>query len=103
VTLFTHGPFTVTLTCTKTGAGTSSEVDAASTVANSVLNGTVVATANTKQNIGAGVATATTAAGYNGDRTVDLETPSGQTLIVNGASGVNTLGVDCWSDYAGIG
>jgi hypothetical protein len=46
VTLFTSGPFTVTMTCTDDGTDTSSEIDASSSEDQSDLNGTF-ANANT--------------------------------------------------------
>lgn len=44
-TLVTHGPFTVTMTCTTSGAATGLTVTATSTEANSDLDGTVAPTA----------------------------------------------------------
>ena len=54
VTLFTSGPFTVTMTCTDDGSNTSSVINASSTEDQSDLNGTF-ADANTPTDTGADV------------------------------------------------
>jgi hypothetical protein len=100
VTLFTFGPFTITMTCTKTGSGTSLVVDASSTEPNSVLDDNLVPTANMSTNVGPNAGPATS---FNENDNVndDFEAPSGAQGIVTGAVGVNSLGTDCWANFIG--
>jgi hypothetical protein len=100
VTLFTFGPFTITMTCTTTGSGTTLEVDASSSEPNSVLNDNLVAMANTSTNVGPGVGP-TTSFSENDNVNDDFEAPSGAHGIVTGATGVNSLGTDCWANFIG--
>jgi hypothetical protein len=102
VPLFTRGPFTVTMTCTKTGAGTALDVFASSSEANSVLDHNPVPGANSPLNIGPDIA-ATTAFAEDDNVNVDLEAPSGAGVIMPVALGVNSLGTDCWANFSGIG
>jgi hypothetical protein len=103
VLLFTTGPFTVELVCTKTATGTSFVVDAESTEANSVLNGTLVTSANTFQDLGSifDINVTNTFASHR-ELTMDLEDPSGAQALVVGADGVNSLGKDCWANFSGL-
>jgi hypothetical protein len=103
VTLFTSGPFTVTMSCTKTGSGTTLTLAGTSTEANSVINGNLVTSAGTSQDLGGTVdiGTATTAFSIKDDVNVDFEAPSGAQAVLVGADGVNGLGTDCWANWAG--
>ena len=100
VTLFTSGPFTVTMTCTKTAAGTSLFVNASSSEANSVLNGVLVPLAGTSNEVGPHIVS-TTSFSESNDVNDDFEAPSGAEAIVTGAVGVNSLGTDCWANWVG--
>lgn len=103
VTLFTSGPFTVTMTCTDDGTNTSSEIDASSSEDQSDLNGEF-ADANTPTDTGADVFP--TADGTPGSllepATLTLVAPSGASVIVNGLAGVNSFGTACWADLIGV-
>jgi hypothetical protein len=101
VTLFTVGPFTVKMVCTNSGTGPSLTIDATSTEANSVLNGTLVATANTSTDVGPDIAASTTFH-ESDDVNDDFEAPSGAQAVVLGAVGTNSLGTDCWANWTGI-
>ena len=100
VTLFTSGPFTVKMRCTKTGAGTSLSVKATSSEANSVLNDSLVALAGTATDVGPDI-TSTTSFSESDNVNDDFEAPSGAEAIVTGAVGVNSLGTDCWANWIG--
>ena len=100
VTLFTVGPFTITMTCTKTGSGTSLMNNASSSEPNSVLDGTLVPTAGTTSDVGH-IAT-TTIPDENNDVNDDFEAPSGAEAILVVAEGVNSLGTDCWANWIGL-
>jgi hypothetical protein len=101
VTLFRTGPFTVTMTCTKTGAGTSLTLDASSTGAGAILDHTPAPVADTPTDLGDDVGPETSV-DVDADFTISLEAPSGAQAIVTGAEGVNSLGADCWANLAGI-
>ena len=104
VQLFTIGPFSVSMTCGRNAAGqVSLTLTGNSSIAGSDLNGNL--------NIGAGAVTdlgpdvdiaATTAPQTANDVTMDFEAPGGAEAIVSGATGVNSLGADCWANFAGI-
>ena len=93
MTLFTSGPFTVTMTCTDDGTNTSSEIDASSTEDQSDLNGTF-ADANTPTDTGADVAPTPdgTPGSLFAPATIALVAPSGASAIVTGMAGVGSLG-----------
>ncbi|HXO07537.1 MAG TPA: hypothetical protein VN880_05870 [Solirubrobacteraceae bacterium] len=94
-TVVRTGPFTITMSCT---SGPDVMLFASSSEANSVIDGTLVAPANTQvpvplqQTVGN--------VGTNG--VVDLEAPSGIQALLIGADGVNSLGTACWANFAGI-
>lgn len=98
VTLFSHGPFTVTMTCTTSGNLTSMSVDATSSESNSVIDG---APGVTSDNLGGFNFAA--GAQVNGG-TYTFEAPSGAGLVVAGSFGTNSAGVSngCWANFAGI-
>jgi len=102
VTLFTSGPFKVTMTCTDDGTNTSSEIDASSSQGQSDLNGTF-ASANTPTDTGADVGP--TPDGTPGSlftpATIALVAPNGATAVVTGISGVSSFGTGCWADFTG--
>jgi hypothetical protein len=89
VTLFTFGPFTVTMTCT----ASSSTVTASSSEANSVID-----SANKIPGLNV------TSSGVNKSASgIDFEAPSGAEAIFSAADGVNTLGSSgCWANWVGI-
>ena len=103
MTLFKSGSFTVSMKCTKTGAGTALELIGTSTEANSFLNGTLVPAANTATDLGGNVDIgATTTPTIRDDVNIDFEAPSGSQAVLVGADGVNSLGTDCWANWAGV-
>lgn len=103
VTLFTSGPFKVTMTCTDDGTNTSSEIDASSSEDQSDLNGEF-ADANTPTDTGADVEP--TPDGTPGSlftpATIALVAPSGARAIVTGMAGVESFGTGCWADLTGV-
>jgi hypothetical protein len=100
VTLFSVGPFTVTMNCTKSGSTTSNTINASSSEANSIVFGTMMPTANTPTDVGPD--TSSTTFGINDNAAVDLEAPSGAGFQLDAADGVNSLGTDCWANWSGI-
>jgi len=101
VTLFTSGPFTVTMTCTDDGTNTSSEIDASSTEDQSDLNGTF-ADANTPTDTGADVYSTPDGTPYSTlPTTIALLAPSGASAIVTGMAGAGSFGTGCWADFTG--
>ena len=104
VTLFTSGPFTVTMTCTDDGSNTSSVINASSTEDQSDLNGEF-ADANTPTDTGADVEPTPdgTAGSLFAPATIALVAPSGASAIVTGMAGVGSLGTTgCWADFTGV-
>jgi len=104
VTLFTSGPFKVTMTCTDDGTDTSSEIDASSSQDQSDLNGQF-ASANTPTDTGADVEPTPdgTPGSLFSPPTIALVAPSGATAIVTGMAGVGSFGTGCWADFSGVG
>jgi hypothetical protein len=104
VTLFTSGPFTVTMTCTDDGTNTSSTINASSSEDQSDLNGQFAAANTPTDTITADVqATPDGTPGSLGTpATIALVAPSGATAIVTGIAGVGSFGTGCWADFAGI-
>lgn len=100
-TLFTVGPFTVLMSCQSTGGGTSLTLRASSSEASSVIDGKIVP-ANTQVAPTGLDIPATSTATANPSKTIDFEAPSGAQAVVAGADGVNSLGADCWANFAGI-
>lgn len=102
VTLFTSGPFTVTMTCTDDGTSTSSEIDASSSEDQSDLNGQFAA-ANAPTDTGVDVSPTPdgTAGSLFAPQTIALVAPSGASAIVTGISGVGSFGTGCWADFTG--
>ena len=100
VTLFSVGPFTVTMNCTKSGGTTSNTINASSSEANSIVFGTMMPTANTPTDVGPD--TSSTTFSINDNAAVDLEAPSGAGFQLDAADGVNSLGTDCWANWSGI-
>jgi hypothetical protein len=98
VTLFSHGPFTVTLTCTTSGNLTSVSVNATSSEANSVFDADAGLSADslgsTDYSAGAKIM----------GGTYTLEAPSGAEIVLGGSFGTNSLGLTkgCWANFAGI-
>jgi hypothetical protein len=104
VTLFTVGPFTVKMTCTKTASGTTVSLSGTSTEASSDINGNLVATAGTAQDLGSTTDVNTPTSGFaqRDNVNIDFEAPSGAQAVLAGADGVNSFGTDCWANWAGI-
>jgi hypothetical protein len=102
VTLFTSGPFKVTMTCINDGTSTSSQIDASSSEDQSDLNGTF-ASANTPTDTGADVEPTPdgTPGSLFAPATIALVAPSGATAVVTGISGVGSFGTGCWADFTG--
>lgn len=107
VTLFTVGPFTVWMTCTKTGPTSNPQTGltlyATSSEAGSIINGVLVMNAGTVQDLGKTTDVgATNGYASKDDVNIDFEAPSGAAAVLVGADGVNSLGTDCWANWAGI-
>jgi hypothetical protein len=102
VTLFTSGPFKVTMTCTDDGTNTSSEIDASSSEDQSDLNGEF-ADANTPTDTGADVPPTPdgTPGSLFGATSIALVAPSGASVIVTGMAGVGSFGTGCWANFTG--
>ena len=99
VTLFSHGPFTVTMTCTTSGSNlTGMEVDVTSSEANSVVDGDVNVSSDVLGQFNFSASSQTTGGTYT------LEAPSGASMVLGGSIGTNSLGVShgCWANFAGI-
>jgi hypothetical protein len=103
VTLFTSGPFKVTMTCTDDGTETSSEIDASSSEDQSDLDG-LFADANTPTDTGYDVDAIPdgTPGSLFEPATLTLVAPSGASVIVNGTAGVNSFGTACWAEFVGV-
>jgi len=103
VTLFSTGPFTVTMTCINSGSGPALTLYGKSTENGSDLNGTLNVPANTSTDLGSNVdIAATTTPKTQNDVNIDFEAPSGASAVLIGATGVNSLGTDCWASWSGI-
>jgi hypothetical protein len=102
-TVFTSGPFTLTMTCTDTGSGPALQLFGTSTIGSSAIDGQVVA-ASSPVDIDKGAldVSASNAPTANPAGAIDFEAPNGASAIVTGADGINSLGSDCWADFAGI-
>jgi hypothetical protein len=98
-TVISTGPFTVTLTCTKTGSTVTESLDASSTEAGSDINGTLEP-AGTPNNLDTRGPSAVFADTINTN--VDLAAPSGATLDFMYGEGINSLGTDCWIHFFGF-
>jgi hypothetical protein len=101
VTLFTFGPFTVTLTCDKSGSTTTVTMNGGSGEGGSFVGGGApVDTPNTFVQVGPTVsgagAHATSASG------IHFEAPSGAEAILSASAGINSLGTDCWASWVGM-
>jgi hypothetical protein len=87
--------------CSKdAGGNVTLALTGSSSEAGSVIDGSLVATANTPVDLGdVGPDT-----GFEQFDNVndDFEAPSGAQGILEGAAGINSLGSDCWSNWTGI-
>jgi hypothetical protein len=101
VTLFTSGPFTVTMTCTDDGTETSSEVDASSSEDQSDLNGTF-ADANTPTDTDQDIFGTPDGSPTSTPATIALVAPSGASAIVTGIVGAQSFGTACWAELTGV-
>jgi len=101
VTLFTSGPFTVTMTCTDDGTETSSEVDASSSEDQSDVNGTF-ADANTPTDTDQDIFGTSDGTPSSAPATIALVAPSGASAIVTGIVGAQSFGTGCWADFTGV-
>lgn len=98
-TLFHHGPFTVTMTCTTaTNGDTTMTIDATSTEANSVMDSDTGVTRDTLDGFSLSSSSPQVSGG-----TYTLEAPSGAALVFSGSFGTNSNGVSngCWANFAG--
>jgi hypothetical protein len=108
VTLFKTGPFTISMTCTKAASGGMAlNLFGSSTEANSMINGTLVNTANTPADlidtdIPQGGAAPPTKAQEINNLNIDFEAPSGAQAVLAGADGVNSLNTDCWANWVAL-
>jgi hypothetical protein len=107
VTLFKTGPFTITMTCTKTATGTTLDLFGSSTEAKSFIDGTFVNNANTPTklaftNLGDPTPVPSATAAEANDVNIDFEAPSGGQAILVGADGVNSLNTDCWANWVAL-
>jgi len=100
VTLFTSGPFTVTMTCTDDGTETSSEIDASSSQDQSDLNGTF-ASANTPTDTDEDIFGTPDGTPSSTPATIALVAPSGASAIVTGIVGAQSFGTGCWAEFTG--
>lgn len=113
MTLFTHGPFTITMTCTTTSSGSASytgmTIDATSSESNSVIDATAGVPANASINLAGtfntdGTPRRSQTAQIGGGAAYTLEAPSGAGLVFAGSYGTDSNGVNngCWANLAGI-
>lgn len=105
VTLLSHGPFTVTMTCTLNSSRTDTalSLDASTSESGSVIDGETGAPANASTQIGSVGSTASTPAPQFDS--FSFEAPDGTALIFSGSFDVNSLGSqtkNCWAALAGI-
>ena len=103
--MFKTGPFTVTMTCTKTASGTTLNLFGSSTEANSIIDGTLVRRRKHAEGLtftDLGPTPQSTTPQVADDVNIDFEAPSGAQALLIGADGVNSLNADCWANWAGI-
>jgi hypothetical protein len=93
VTLFTFGPFTVTITCTKSGSTTAVAVSASSAEAGSIID-------SSGRIPGLGVSSSGSAS--KSAPGIDFTSQSGVEAIFSAADGVNSMGTDCWANWVGM-
>lgn len=106
VTLFRSGPFTMSMTCTSSGANssnTSLTLSGSSTEASSDVDGVLDPTPGASVVIGPSIRP-TAAASSADDYVFAFEAPSGAQAVLSGSVGVNSVGVTngCWANLAGI-
>jgi hypothetical protein len=90
------------MVCTSTGTGTTLEIEASSTEANSILNATQQPTANKLTDLGSNTDVSNNPSfAITNDVNIDFEAPGGAPAVLIGSSGVNSLGAACWSDWVG--
>jgi hypothetical protein len=121
VVLVSSGPFTLSMVCftPSGGSGTALELQASSSMAGSDLGGQFPGGANPAADVGnegaafsylgstpgaTGDIEATTGQVATTNFSIDMEAPSGSnpSLIVSGATGVNSLGTSCWANLSGL-
>ncbi len=93
VTLFTFGPFSVSMTCTRSGSTTSLAVTAASGEPGSIVDSTGRIP---------GLAVSSSGSASHSAPGIDFESPSGAEAMLSAADGVNSLGSDCWANWVGL-
>jgi len=98
-TVISSGPFTVTVTCTKTGSSVTESLDASSSEPNSDMNGTLKR-AGASQNLDTRGPSSTFK--DNTNTNIDLGAPSGAALDFMYSDGINSLGADCWIHFFGF-
>lgn len=103
VALFVTGPFTVTMTCTKSSEGdVSLALEGSSSEPNSVIDGAVVSTANQAVDLPNAEITNGSTSVETQNASLGFEAPSGAAATLFGTSGINSLGADCWSHWVGL-
>ncbi len=102
MTLFSSGPFTVTMTCrTSTSGDTAISVDAGTSESGAVIDSVSGIPAGSGANLGS--FNLSPSAQINGG-TFTLEAPSGAGLVFSGSYGTDSAGINpgCWANFAGI-
>jgi hypothetical protein len=103
VTLFSQGPFTVTMTCTRASNGdTSLKISVTSSESNSDLDGDLNQPPNSPLDLFN--ISATSVPSESSNVPLSLEAPSGAEVVMVGSYGVDSLNVTngCWANFAGI-
>jgi hypothetical protein len=99
-TIISSGPFTVTLTCTKSSGNVTLSMDASSSEAGSDISGDLEPTAGATSNLELIGPSSTFDAHHNTN--IDLAAPSGAVLDFVESVGINSLGSDCWVHFFGF-
>src|SRR5262249_36795628 len=99
-TIISSGPFTVTLTCTKSSGNVTLSMDASSSEAGSDISGDLEPTAGMTSNLELIGPSSSFDAHHNTN--IDLAAPSGAVLDFVEAVGINSLGSDCWVHFFGF-
>jgi hypothetical protein len=100
VALLSSGPFTLTMTCAaQPDGGTSLTLFGSSSEDNADLEDTFVS-ANTPTDLTTPDINDITGPYAQDGLSLSFEAPSGAQLIITGGDGVNSLGSDCWANFA---
>jgi hypothetical protein len=102
VALLSSGPFTLTMTCTaEPDGGTSVTLFGSSSENNADLDDTFVS-ANTPTDLITPDISDITGPYAQDGMSLSFEAPSGAQLVITGGDGVNSLGSDCWANFAPV-